>query len=177
MKHVSYVTKKRALMFLDAVIAFGVVLTVLLLFTVMGRLDQNVTSTHDDLQSATKILEDDMECIGTFFSLPDRANLRINNLRDCTIINDATGEERDLPLNFTNQSTQSPMAPSQPNATSNDTAPAQSNNAGQGNQNNQGNSGNNGGNNGNDQDKPVIRQLIDELHRVTEPIPIVNMLL
>lgn len=59
-----------------------------------------VNDTHDDLAKATDTIEADIQCVLTFFSLPsdERASSRIIDLRTCTIINDGTGEQRQLSL-------------------------------------------------------------------------------
>lgn len=85
-------------MALDAIVLIGVIATVLLLLALLSKLNMQVKNTHDDLQNSTKTIEKDMNCIGTFFSLPDRSNLQISNLRKCTIKNTKTNQESPLPL-------------------------------------------------------------------------------
>lgn len=102
---ITYSFKKRALAALDFIVAAGIIAAIILLVTLLDRVNeqieltkQQVIDTHNDLQTATKTLEGDMACIGAFFSMKDRANLRIDNLRDCHVINDSTGDGHNLPL-------------------------------------------------------------------------------
>lgn len=78
----------------------------------LKAINATTKSTHDDLQEAKATLEGDMACIGTFFSLPgsQRVNVRIIDLRTCTIHNDETGGNSKLPLSIAGPPAQSPAA-------------------------------------------------------------------
>jgi hypothetical protein len=100
--------------FCYAVAVVGAIIALFLLASILTKIDeqnqhlvrqsQQIADqgkrTYRDLQTATETLERDMACIGTFFSQKDRENLRITNLRECRIINEQTGDERNLPITF-----------------------------------------------------------------------------
>lgn len=76
----------------------GILLTVILLFAVLSKLStqqqQNteaVKATHRDLQESTQRIENDLACLQKFFGLPNRANLKITDLRTCTIEDTTAG--------------------------------------------------------------------------------------
>jgi hypothetical protein len=106
--------KKRLLMMLDAIIALGVVLAVILALVLLNQLKLQARNNHDDQVKATQTLEDDMQCLGAFFSYPskDRANLRISSLRHCTIENTSTGQTQNIDIKgSTSISIPNPSAP------------------------------------------------------------------
>lgn len=87
----SYNAKRRLLAVLDAVVLIGVITTVVLLFLVLGKLNSQVVSIHNDQQASTARIERDLECLQKFFGLPGRQNLKIADLPSCRIERIASG--------------------------------------------------------------------------------------
>lgn len=91
-KIISRKAKERILMFLDAVILLGVLGTVILALVLLGRLNEQAEQARRDSVRITAIVEADLRCLGTFFSLTNRQDLKIVDLRTCRIVNVSTGE-------------------------------------------------------------------------------------
>lgn len=69
----------------------GLILLIFLSLVVLNRIAQQSKQTHDDTVASTARIENDLNCLGRFFSQPDRRNLKINDLTTCQIINTSTG--------------------------------------------------------------------------------------
>lgn len=74
-----------------ATIIVGVI-AIILLIGLLGKINQQVIAAHSDSEKATNVIESDLSCLGSFFSQPQRENLRISNLHSCKIINIKTGK-------------------------------------------------------------------------------------
>lgn len=98
-----------------------IILVVFMLFSLSSKTN-NIAAQSKDLaaqskkvseqntaerQAGQQRLENDMACIGTFFSLENRQFYKITDLRHCTITNIQTGVASPLIPNFGQSSTQS----------------------------------------------------------------------
>lgn len=121
-----YTFKRRLLVVLDIVVVAGVILTVLLLFDVIGKLNnqiiktqQQVQESHQDVVGSTNRIEGDLKCLQKFFGLPNRQYLEITDLHSCTI--------KSIPQSSaTKQSSSEPVASTSvpvPNLTKTNTSP------------------------------------------------------
>jgi hypothetical protein len=91
--------KRYTITFFKVFNTIGLIIVIATTFIILNHIATQAKVNHDDLQHSTTRIESDLNCLGHFYSQRNRANLTINNLETCTILNTSTGERTILSSN------------------------------------------------------------------------------
>jgi hypothetical protein len=106
-------TKAKLIVFLNTLTLIGGAITIVLLLRVIGNAANQNSTTNTKIVASQKVTEKELRCLASFFSQPNRQNIRISNLETCEIIHTDTGKTEQLPLSPTPVTTpSSPAVPS-----------------------------------------------------------------
>lgn len=103
------VNKARLIVFLNTLTLIGGVITIVLLLRVIGSAAKQNSDTNAKIVASQKATEEELGCLASFFSQPNRQTLIIVDLSKCTIKHTDTGQTETLPF-F--QTQPSPAVPS-----------------------------------------------------------------